>query len=169
MKNKDIITELYEEELNMDSVEVEAEEIVVELKSNKSNIQWVIDSDDLEEIEIGVQSNIFAQASIRITPAMYLARIGGTKALYALIKRNPSVINQATSNGRTALMVAAQFGNTNCMNLLKTAGAKIIAQDEYGATALLLSSFFAQGEAVYVLLVDGASKIVKEWRWKIKT
>ena len=67
MKNKDIITELYEEELNMDSVEVEAEEIVVELKSKKSNTQWVLDSDVLEEIEIGVQSNNFAQVSIRIT------------------------------------------------------------------------------------------------------
>ena len=79
MKNKDIITELYEEELNMDSVEVEAEEIVVELKSKKSNIQWVLDSDVLEEIEIGVQSNIFAQVSIRITPTMYLAKLGRTK------------------------------------------------------------------------------------------
>ena len=162
MKNKDIIAELWEEELNMDSVEVEAEEIVVELKSKKSNIQWVLDSDVLEEIEIGVQSNIFAQVSIRITPAMYLAKIGRTKALYDLIKRNPSMINQATSNGRTALMFAAQFGNINCMNLLITAGAKINAQDEYGATALMLSSFFGQDEAVNVLLENGASKIIKD-------
>lgn len=162
MKNKDVIKEIYEEELNMDSNETINEEISDELKSKKANIQWVLDSDVLEEIEIGVESNIFAQMSIRITPAMYLAKIGRTKALYELIKRDPSMINQTTSNGRTALMFAAQFGNINCLNLLITAGAKINAKDEYGATALMLASFFGQDEAVKILLENGASKIIKD-------
>ncbi|MGL5640181.1 MAG: ankyrin repeat domain-containing protein [Mycoplasmoidaceae bacterium] len=162
MKNKDIITEIYEEELNIDSEEIEIEEEVEELKSKKNNIQWVIDSDVLEEIEIGVESNIFTQVSIRITPAMYLAKIGRTKPLYELIKRDPSLINKATSNGRTPLMFAAQFGNINCLKLLITAGAKINAQDEYGATALMLASFFGQDESVRVLLENGASKIIKD-------
>ncbi|MGL4617396.1 MAG: ankyrin repeat domain-containing protein [Mycoplasmoidaceae bacterium] len=162
MKNKDVITEIYEEELNISSEEDRALEEVEELKSKKANIKWVLDSDVLEEIEIGVESNIFTQVSIRITPAMYLAKIGRTKALYELIKRNPSLINQTTSNGRTPLMFAAQFGNINCLKLLIIAGAKINAIDEHGTTALMLASFFGQDEAVSVLLESGASKIIKD-------
>ena len=86
IRNTDIITELHEEEWNMDGVDVEAEDSVDELTSKKSNIQWVSDSDVLEVIVIGVQSNIFAQVSIRITPAMYLAKIGSTKK-YFITKR----------------------------------------------------------------------------------
>ncbi|MGL4647666.1 MAG: ankyrin repeat domain-containing protein [Mycoplasmoidaceae bacterium] len=143
-----------------ETTEVDCE--VVEITSKKPNIMWVINKDTLSEVKSHVTSNIFTQASVKISHAMYLAKIGKTEALYKLMKKDPSVINETTCNGRTALMFAAQFGNINCLNLLIVGGAHLDAQDEHGATALMLAAYFGQDEAVKVLLENGANKMLKD-------
>lgn len=129
---------------------------------NDYKINWLIDSFSLEEVECGVNSNLYTKAYIEITPIMFLSKVGKTRSLYKQIRKNPWEVNLATINGKTALMLAATYGNQNCLKLLMCAGADIDHQDSHGATALMFACNYAQHEIVKSLIEKGANALLKD-------
>ena len=58
--------------------------------------------------------------------------------------------------GRTALHVAAQYGNVEAVGILIAAGARVSARDADGATALHLAAYNGHAKSANVLLQHGA-------------
>lgn len=128
----------------------------------KSKINWIVDSFSLEEVECGIAANLYTKSYIEITPIMFLAKIGKTKALYKQIRKSPKEVNHHTITGKTALILAATYGNQNCLKLLMVAGAHIDHQDYHGSTALMFASNYGQYEVVKALLKQGANPNIED-------
>ena len=128
----------------------------------KTKINWIVDSFSLEEVECGIATNLYTRSYIEITPIMFLAKIGKTKALYKQIRKTPKEVNQHTITGKTALILAATYGNVNCLKLLMVAGSHIDHQDYHGSTALMFAANYGQYEIVKALLKEGANPNIED-------
>jgi ankyrin repeat protein len=73
----------------------------------------------------------------------------------ALVKAGAS-LEERDSEGRTALILAAEFQDTSCVKMLIDAGAKIDEKDDEGATALLLAAYVGNHAGVEALIEAGA-------------
>ena len=77
---------------------------------------------------------------------------GNVEKLEELLDTNADFINLETPNGETALIWAAQNGNTDLIQMLLERGAFIDQQDNDGNTALIICSFRGMVKAVELLL-----------------
>ena len=68
---------------------------------------------------------------------------GNSRAVDAMIKANPRVIDSAKEDGFTALHLASLNGSVEVVGVLMGAGAKVDARDNSGQTPLHLAA--AQG------------------------
>jgi ankyrin repeat protein len=66
-------------------------------------------------------------------------------------------VNAQDDSGRTALMFASAFGNTETASVLLSAGADVDLVDAEGSTALDYGSRFAPGQVVNLLLLNAKS------------
>ena len=70
--------------------------------------------------------------------------------------RQHAEVNAQVKNGDTALILAAQYGHTDCVTALIAAKAEVKAQDNNGETALTLTQQHQQPEIVTALKAAGA-------------
>jgi ankyrin repeat protein len=84
---------------------------------------------------------------------------------YENLKRNlrsgGDLINWQNENGRTALMFAANMGQTKCVELLLEHNAKLDLQDEIGRTALMHAAVNGKSDSVHLIITKGANKYIK--------
>jgi ankyrin repeat protein len=73
-----------------------------------------------------------------------------------LISRNTQYVNQATKDGKTALMLAAGAGREDLVRALLAAGANVISVNARGGTALMYAVTRGDPKTVAVLLSHGA-------------
>lgn len=66
-------------------------------------------------------------------------------------------VNAKNRFGETALMIAAQNGNKNIVEMLIASGANVNAQNSYGSTALIKATCLHENEVVELLLDHGAA------------
>jgi len=66
--------------------------------------------------------------------------------------QNGADVNQTAEDGRTALHVAATFGNVSVIDWLARAGADVNARDAKGMTPLMTACFERESDAAYGLL-----------------
>jgi hypothetical protein len=71
-------------------------------------------------------------------------------------------VNAKTSDGNTALMLAARLNKRDLIELLLSKGAEVNAVNQQGQTALIAASMKGQAEAVCPLLTSGADINVKD-------
>jgi len=80
---------------------------------------------------------------------MFAAKMGDTERVKTLLNLGAKIhINAQGSDGKTALMHAAQGGHTDVVDLLCDAGATLDTQDSNGCTALM---YAAQGGHIHVI------------------
>ena len=84
-----------------------------------------------------------------------LAAVGATDELLAIIKRGIN-INAPDDKGKTALMIAAENGEAQTVQLLLDSGANHTLRAKDGQTALMFASFEGKLPAVDALLKAGA-------------
>jgi ankyrin repeat protein len=72
--------------------------------------------------------------------------------------KNTQVVNASLAGGLTMLMLAAQNGELEILNILLEAGADVLALDKDGCTALMLAAANGHIEIVDALLKAGANK-----------
>jgi ankyrin repeat protein len=84
------------------------------------------------------------------------ARIGDTAAVQQLLQKGAN-IEAKDKYGRTPLMVADIYDNTNVMKLLLDKGANIEAKDKYDKTPLIAAATYGKVEVVKLLLDKGAN------------
>jgi hypothetical protein len=95
------------------------------------------------------------------TPLIYAAAHGYYKSLQ-VIANAAKEIDQRNWSYRTALMEAAQFGHSNCINfLIRNHDALINAQDNNRDTALILAAKEQHADIVKILLKNKASLEIK--------
>uniref|UniRef100_A0A1I7TCN0 ANK_REP_REGION domain-containing protein n=1 Tax=Caenorhabditis tropicalis TaxID=1561998 RepID=A0A1I7TCN0_9PELO len=63
-------------------------------------------------------------------------------------------------NGRTAIQIAADYGQTAVMEYLISIGADVQAKDKYGITPLLSAVWEGHYDAVKLLLQHGADRSI---------
>lgn len=68
----------------------------------------------------------------------------------------PENINQKNENGRTALMYAAENGNTTIGQKLLDKGANVNEKSNSGGTSLMLAAYYGHKDMVRMLLTAGA-------------
>jgi len=85
---------------------------------------------------------------------------GDLEVLKSLILSDKSLVNTEIV-GRPPLCVAADYGQTECIEYLLSHGASINAADKYGITPLLSAIFEGHTECVRLLLSKGADKSLK--------
>lgn len=86
------------------------------------------------------------------------SRNGSGQALlrHASARPGPATADITTSDGQTALMLAAKNGDLLIMDLLIRGGVQIDKQDARGETALMKAAYHGQTMAVDMLLARGA-------------
>ena len=84
------------------------------------------------------------------------ARNNDLNKMQALIKSGVDV-NAKGSDGKTALMAAAEMGTTDAMNLLLSSGARVDETTADGKTALMAAANTDQSDSVKLLLQNNAS------------
>jgi len=71
-------------------------------------------------------------------------------------------VNQQTSEGKSALMLAASNGHLDAVNLLLKRGADLTLSDNYGTTAIIISATAGNAEVVKALLAQGGDPVTKD-------
>lgn len=92
------------------------------------------------------------------------ARIGLNDTISNLCEKHYVDINSKDNLGYTALMEAAQNGQTETVSLLLKLGASIDEQDNNGNTALFNATIFDQAEVVSLLLENKANINIKNYK-----
>jgi ankyrin repeat protein len=77
-------------------------------------------------------------------------------AIERLLSRDTQYVNQATKDGKTALMLAAGAGQEKLVGALLAAGADINSANTRGGTALMYAATRGDSKTVAVLLSHGA-------------
>lgn len=98
----------------------------------------------------------------RYTELMNASRDGDISAINRALDRGDIEINQRTSKGKTALMLAGANGHTDAVKLLIERGADVSLQDVYGTTALIVSATGGKADNVSLLLKHGANPLWKD-------
>lgn len=83
--------------------------------------------------------------------ATLASSLNDIKILNAILKKDPSVINKANSNGKTALMEAARHGTKKTISILLTAGADKTLKNKNSQTALDIAKKAQNEDAVQLL------------------
>lgn len=86
---------------------------------------------------------------------------GNYEKLKSNLRCNSDLINWQNENGRTALMFAANMGQTKCVELLLEHNAKLDLQDDIGRTALMHAAVNGKSDSVHLLIAKGANKHLK--------
>jgi hypothetical protein len=84
------------------------------------------------------------------------ARSGDESALRAALEEGMWTEAREPSDGRSALMIAAEEGRLGCVGALLEEGADVEARDEWGNDALMLAAAGGRTECVKALLGAGA-------------
>ncbi|HET9646525.1 MAG TPA: ankyrin repeat domain-containing protein, partial [Burkholderiaceae bacterium] len=88
--------------------------------------------------------------------AFHYAAMGGDPRIIKILHGGEVEVDVPTSDGQTALMIAASHGKIDATQLLLNFGANIEATDERGWTALHHAASRSEAEAVDLLLQKGA-------------
>lgn len=94
----------------------------------------------------------------RETALMKAARNGFARSLSVLLNtvvEQPRMVNKKNRDGKTALMLAAWYGHTECVELLLKAKAIVNMGDNYQSTALTLAADEGYPDCVQKLLEGG--------------
>jgi ankyrin repeat protein len=85
-----------------------------------------------------------------------------TKLCRLLIETWKADLSLRLANGSTALHLAAQKGNVDCMNIILDAGFNINDRNSLGQTALHVAAEYSQSEAVRTLLARDADLSIED-------
>ncbi|HEY7699289.1 MAG TPA: ankyrin repeat domain-containing protein, partial [Vicinamibacteria bacterium] len=86
------------------------------------------------------------------------AAIGDTEHVRSILDRNPELLDSFSTEGFTALGLAAHFGHLDTMRLLLDRGAdvSVVSRHPIGATPLIAALFGRRVEAARILIERGA-------------
>lgn len=110
-------------------------------------------------IEEGLPLNGF-----RVPPLIVLAALGPSYTAVDYLIRRGADVNAKRSDGLTALMACARYGNADDVERLLKAGADPNAEDGKGRTALIHAIRYDESEIINLLLAYGASPWLKDHR-----
>jgi MSHA biogenesis protein MshM len=141
------------------------------LKLHQSGINFGIDSlmaaaasGDQKTMELlltgGIPADIQEQ-SRGFTALEIAAGYGHNRLIKRLIVKSGASVNLKNFKGRTALMVAAEGGHTDTVDLLLSNGAKVNLKDKNGWTALMFAAYNNHLQTAYVLMDWGANPQLK--------
>lgn len=83
---------------------------------------------------------------------------GDVAQVKSYFEQNPAMINKQFDNGRTALCMAADYGQKDVIDYLISKGADVNIPDKFTITPLLAAIFEGHTSCVEVLLKNGAKK-----------
>lgn len=113
---------------------------------------------DLERVELMLRDKpdlVFRRGLEGVTP-LFLAAVGGHKAVVELLLANKAEVDAKHSTGLTPLHIAADRGHRDVAELLLANGADVNARDNYGLTPLHFAAAGGYKDVVELLLAHKA-------------
>jgi len=101
--------------------------------------------------------NTTEKLTMRAEEFLDAARNGDLKRVQEILKKRKVNINKKDEDGRTALMLASEYGHIEVVKSLLANGANINENGYFGETALILASENRRIEIVKYLLANGAN------------
>lgn len=109
-------------------------------------------------IEAG--ANVNATDDRGWTPLIY--SVYGQPVIFALLHKHGALLNTKTNQGGSALILAAEIGNTEALSFLIKAGGDVNQINVHGGTPIMHAAIKGQAKSIAILLKHGANPNVAD-------
>jgi len=117
---------------------------------------------ELAEVLVEAGADIHAKSLTGFTPVQWLSYWNAYETVAYLLSQGAEVSYQGSSEGKSALHIAAQFGYVETVKVLLKAGADVNLKDKNGETPLFLAVLEGGPEVQMLLTQSGASPLSEE-------
>lgn len=163
-----------EEEKKLEKIALTVKEVItqIEIYENKAQAQMVVEQAQVVQdpprvrrtLEEGSYPNISAGDEMRLPPLLRYCWKGKVDKVESYLKnpQNRNKINfQVDSNKRSALHIAASWGDLDCVKILLTVpGISLNLQDNFGMTPLFKAAQIQSFDCVKSLVEAGSNPLV---------